>query len=64
MSATGQLAAAPLFGLAIGKSPGFHCDGSRPADVVVVVSAALEKNHSPRIRIRVAVGSEIRNVTV
>src|SRR3954447_10909802 len=64
MSATGQFAAAPAFGLAIGKSPSCQCDGRRPADDVVVVSATPEKNHSPRIRIRVAVGSYTRNVTV
>ena len=45
---TGQLAEAPLLGNAIGKAPGIHCDGSQPAEEVLVVCAASEKNHSPR----------------
>ena len=57
MSATGQFAVAPAFGLAIGKSPTFQSAGSRPADDVVVVSVRPEKNHSPRRRMLVAVGS-------
>ena len=55
--ATGQFGAGPWLGLAIGKSPGCHCDGSSPCDVDVLVSAGFEKNHSPRIWTVVAVGS-------
>src|SRR4029079_9530576 len=64
MSATGQLASVE-FGDAIGKSPGRHWDGSRPADAAgdALASLAEEKNHSPLMRIRRADGSAIRNVT-
>ncbi len=55
--ATGQFGAGPWLGKAIGKSPGAHCDGSSPADEVVVVFAAFEKNHSPRTWTVVAEGS-------
>ena len=55
--ATGQFGAGPRFGNAIGKSPGAHCDGSSPRDDVVVVCAAFEKYHSPRICTVVALGS-------
>ena len=64
MSATGQLAAV-AFGNAIGKSPGRHCDGSRPAETggEALESDAAENDHSPLIRIRSAEGSWIRKVT-
>jgi hypothetical protein len=55
--ATGQFGAGPWFGWAMGKSPGCHCPGSRPAEVVVVVVDGLEKYHSPRISTLVAAGS-------
>ena len=57
-SSTGQFGAS-AFGNGIGKSPGRHCDGSRPGEVggTAVDSDAFEKYHSPLIRTRVAVGS-------
>ena len=55
--ATGQFGAGPWLGKAMGKSPGDHCVGSSPSDDVVVVLAALEKNHSPRTWTVVAEGS-------
>jgi hypothetical protein len=42
----------------MGKSPGDHCEGSSPCELVIVVSAGLEKYHSPLICTLVAVGSK------
>jgi hypothetical protein len=53
---TGQFGAEPWLGFATGKSPGWYWLGSRPADVVVVVRAASERYHSPRISTFVVAG--------
>src|SRR3954447_26133108 len=71
MSCTGQLAPA-LLGDPMGKSPGFHWVGSRGFGLLdgrfggadaAAMSAALEKYHSPLMRIRCAEASVMRNVT-